>query len=499
METLPTRELRTSLKRGSIWALVSHGGNQLLRLVGNLVLWRLLFPEAFGLMAIVNVFMQGLAMFSDIGIGPSIVQNARGDEPSYLNTAWTIQVLRGGLLWIASLILAVPIAHFYGEPQFASLIPVVALGSILSGFNSTRIATATRHIALGRLTLLELFSQLSGLIVMVILSYLTRSLWSLVVGGLVSSLARLTLSHTYLIGIKNKFQWDAPSARTLVRFGRWIFFSTLLGFAVLESDRLIFGKLIPMRLLGIYSIASVWSSLPASVLDRVFNSVLFPLLSSLHRERSGRFSASFIAARTPWLILAGWASACLISGGPMLVALLYDKRASSGGWMIQILACSTWFLALETANSTALLALGKPNWVAIGSAAKLSGMVAIIPIGVSLFGFPGAVVGFAASELLRYFASIVGVRTMKMSGVSQDAMLTLLVATTACTGWGAQSYLRHLLVIFAIHHSRVLALIQLVGIGATGGLVWAGYFFLTKSKALAAVTLLTSPPMGKTS
>src|SRR6266542_5639870 len=84
------RSLRSKLARGSLWAVVGHGGSQLLRLAGNLVLWRLLYAEAFGLMAIVNVFMQGLTMFSDVGIGPSIVQSQRGDDPTYLDTAWTI-------------------------------------------------------------------------------------------------------------------------------------------------------------------------------------------------------------------------------------------------------------------------------------------------------------------------------------------------------------------------------------------------------------------------
>src|SRR5882757_5806108 len=127
--------LETRALRGSLWALAGHAGGQLLRLGGNLVLWRLLYAEAFGLMAIVNVFMQGLAMFSDVGIGPSIIQSDRGDDPDYLNTAWTIQALRGFALFAVAALAAVPVAHFYGEPELATLIPLVSAGSILSGFN----------------------------------------------------------------------------------------------------------------------------------------------------------------------------------------------------------------------------------------------------------------------------------------------------------------------------------------------------------------------------
>src|SRR5690606_21477674 len=86
-------ESRRRLGRASVWSVATYGGVQALRFVGNVVLWRLLFEEAFGIMALVNALLMALQMFSDIGIGPSIVQNQRGAEASFLNTAWTLQVV----------------------------------------------------------------------------------------------------------------------------------------------------------------------------------------------------------------------------------------------------------------------------------------------------------------------------------------------------------------------------------------------------------------------
>src|SRR5580693_6285452 len=114
--------------RGSIWSLVQYGSGQLIRLGSNLILWRLLYPDAFGLMAIVNSFIVGLAMFSDIGIGQNVVRHERGDEPDFLNTIWTIQVLRGLALMVLAIAGAIPVAHFYHQRELAGLIPMVALG-----------------------------------------------------------------------------------------------------------------------------------------------------------------------------------------------------------------------------------------------------------------------------------------------------------------------------------------------------------------------------------
>ncbi len=81
--------------RGGAFALTGHLIVQVLRMGGQIVLTRLVPQEAFGLMAIVHTFRAAVDLFSDIGIGPSIIQNPRGDDPRFLDTAWTLQLLRG--------------------------------------------------------------------------------------------------------------------------------------------------------------------------------------------------------------------------------------------------------------------------------------------------------------------------------------------------------------------------------------------------------------------
>ncbi|MES1164823.1 MAG: oligosaccharide flippase family protein [Verrucomicrobiota bacterium] len=475
------RSLKSALTRGSLWSAVGYAGSQAIRLGGHLILWRLLYPKAFGIMAIVNVFMQGLQMFSDVGIGPSIIQHKRGDDPTYLNTAWTIQAIRGLALFVASAVAAAPLARFYDEPQLAYLIPVVGLGAAIAGLNSTNLFAVVRKISLGRLTVIDLSSQVAGLIVMVGWAYIYRSIWGLAVGSVVTNVARLIMGHLMLPGIKNRPLWDAGSARTLLRFGRWIFLSTLLTFAVGQSDRLIFGKLVPIELLGVYSIATIWSGLPTAILERVFSSVLFPVLSRIHNA-GGNFQAAFREVRTPSLLVAGWMSACLVAGGPTLVRFLYDTRATDAGWIVQTLAAGTWFLTLETTNGTALLAQGKANWVAIGSASKLVGMAVAIPVGFALGGFRGAVYGFAASELCRYVASVMGALTIDLRGYGQDLQLSAVLAATAGMGWLAGQGAHSLLATFAVGHPRQVAFLEGVIILLVAGAGWAGLYLFHRAR-----------------
>ncbi len=79
MTASTTQQLIQRASRGGIW-----------RLSGRAVHAGLLFPEAFGLMGMVSVLLVGLELFSDTGVGLSIVRSPRGPERIFLDIAWTV-------------------------------------------------------------------------------------------------------------------------------------------------------------------------------------------------------------------------------------------------------------------------------------------------------------------------------------------------------------------------------------------------------------------------
>jgi O-antigen/teichoic acid export membrane protein len=430
----PALSLGSTVSRGAAWMMVGYGGSQALRFGSNLILTRLLLREDFGVMAIVNALLIGLQLFSDVGIGPSIIQSSRGDDPKFLNTAWTMQILRGFMLWLCACALAIPVASFYEYPQLAWIIPVAGGTALIAGFNSTRLFTAYRHLDLGRISMLELGAQAAGILVMIVWAYRDPSIWSLVAGGLVSSLAKLALSHTLLQGCANRLHWEKAALGSLLRFGRWIFFSTLLTFMVGQSDRLIFGKMVPFAMLGVYSMGALLAAMPAVALGRLASGVLFPLYSRVLNAGQD-LRAMFGRVRRPILVLAGWMFALLAGGGVAMVDVLYPDDFAQAGVFLQILALGSWFAVLESTNGAALLARGEAHWTAAGNAAKLVGMVVLIPLGHYLGGFPGAVVGLSLSEIPRYAVSAWAAARAGLKGWALDLGSTAWLLATAALGW----------------------------------------------------------------
>lgn len=437
----PKPSLRSRVVRGSLWTLGGYAAGQVLRFGSNLILTRLLVPEMFGLMALVNIFIQGLGMFSDVGIGPSIIQSRRGDQPAFLNTAWTIQVVRGLGLWLASCLIAWPVAKFYQQQALIWLIPVAGLSALVAGFNSTSLFTLNRHLQLGRLTILELASRIFSLGVMVVWAWYSRSIWPLVAGGIVAAVVTAVLSHTSLPGVANRFHYDRNAARELFGFGKWIFISTVLSFLAAQADRMIFGKTIPLALLGVYSVAALMASLPTAVILKLGSSVVFAGYSRAREsgdgDQAGGLARVFGKARLPLLAIGGWAVSCMLVSGPGLIGVLYDHRYASAGWMLQLLAVSSWFQILQVTCGSALLAMGATRWVAAGNVAKLLGMIVFIPLGFHFASFPGAIGGIIASDLLKYAVSAVAVQRRGLSSIPMDLALSLVIVASLAASMGA--------------------------------------------------------------
>ena len=176
---IPVQPMRASLIARVLRGAALTGGSfvlmQALRFGSNLILARLLFPEAFGLMALVTMIVMGLTLLSDSGVQQSIMQHERGDEADFLNTAWTLNAVRGVLLWLIACALAWPVAQVYDAPELLVVLPVATLSLVCMGLAPTKVYTAQRHLQLGRITAIEMGTQIVSIAIMIVTALVTGS------------------------------------------------------------------------------------------------------------------------------------------------------------------------------------------------------------------------------------------------------------------------------------------------------------------------------------
>jgi len=227
------------------------------------------------------------------------------------------------------------------------------------------------------------------------------SVWALVAGVVVYAAVRAVLSHVALPGPGDRFAWDGKVARELVRFGKWIFLSTIIGFVVNYGDRLILGGFLTMRELGLYAIAATLARFVIQGHQTVGRQVLFPYYARVAEHSRERLRREVLKLRL--ITIAGGIPvlASLVLFGPQLVGLLYDPRYAEAGWMLQALAAGAAFAILPAVGPVDL-AMGNSRLFAslVGVRAML--MLASMTVGGVFWGSQGLILGTAAASAAQY-------------------------------------------------------------------------------------------------
>ena len=352
------------------------------------------------------------ALFSDLGLRQNVVQSKRGGEAAFLNTAWVIQILRGGVLWlialgvsvlvvVASRLGLVPAGSVYAEPALPYVIAAVSINAVVAGFASTKAFEASRTLALGRVTQIEIVSQVAGLVAMLAWVAVDRSIWALVAGSLCTTLVKTVLSHAWMPGIANRWRWDAAACHEIIHFGKWIFLSSILGFLVNSGDRLVLSGLVTSTVLGVYVIAFLIFSALEQVLNNIIGDVLYSALSEIARERPHDLRASYYRFHSTVAAFAYFCAGALMICGHALIGMLYDRRYADAGWMLEILAAALMTIPFRVA-AQCFMALGLPKLLSNIIAVRLLALIVLTPLGFHLYGVQGALWGI----VLSYFACL---------------------------------------------------------------------------------------------
>lgn len=418
--------------RGSIITMAGFGGTQAIRLAGNLILARLLFPEAFGVMALVTVLLFGLAMLSDLGIAPAIQGSRRGDDPDFLNTAWTINLIRGGMLFLAGCALAWPMAAFYGEPILLQVVPVASASLLIASLEPTRADSAERHMNLGWVTLLELSAQAAALVAMVALALVTGSIWALVAGSLVAALVRVVMAWTLLPGIVNRPRLEPAAAHELIHFGKWIFLSTVAGFLVQQADKLVLGRYLNMTELGLYNIGFFLAGFPLMLGTTLVVRLMIPVYRQSPPAASAQNFARLRRIRSGLTIALLGMMAPLVLLGPWLVDLLYDDRYLLSGAVVVLVGLALMPQLATVAYDRAALAEGDSRGFFAVNGARALVLVGLLVALVPGQGIVGAALALAGAALITYPAQVWLARRHGAWDAPHD--LAAFAATLALTG-----------------------------------------------------------------
>ena len=337
---------RKNLNAGviSITSLVLSQG---IRFLGNIFLAKLLAPSAFGVVAIVNMTILGVNLFSDLGLRQLIIQHKDDLTTKYLNTLWVIQIIRGVGIFCIVLVCASSLyflqrlgkldGNAFSDPLLPLLIAGSSVSALLNGFESTKSHTEYRSLNLGLVAIKEVIAQIISLVVMILVARATSSPWALVLGAVVAAFVRTVLSHLLLPGQNNNIHFDKQVALKVWSSSRWIAISSPLTFVELNGPVIVLGGLLSSTALGLFMIASLLAGVGHLISQNLAANVFLPGLSEAARDTPSRLTRTYTRFQLIADAILVTAAGVLVAAGPAIVKVLFDERYIDSGVLLSSL------------------------------------------------------------------------------------------------------------------------------------------------------------------
>jgi len=408
--------LKGRVFRGGIWLGGASFFEQGIRFGRNMLLTRLLAPEAFGAMAIVQSATTLIQMTVDVGAREALIQNPKGAEDSHVTAAWWMTVCRSSFIYSIIFFVAPLISKFYGNAELTSLARVVSLSIVFDGLISPRAFIAMKHMKFWKWAAVNNGGGILGVITTILLGFFMRDVWALAIGFCSENLARCVLSYAICPFRPRMPHFEA--IRDLMKFSKGLVGIVLFNMIFMRADVFVLGKLYPVAQLGLYSMAVYLIQTPSGFLINVMNQTLLPALSRVQDDnaRMNRIVLQMTSA-TVWLGLP--ATVFIMFCGHSLLTIAYGPRYGVASAALGLACLSSLFNILNNQITQAFYAKGTPQ-LHRRSVALMAGVVVVLVYPMSkMFGLWGAQLACLIAIVMGYLLQVERIRKVTGMKISE--------------------------------------------------------------------------------
>jgi O-antigen/teichoic acid export membrane protein len=354
-----------------------------LGLLSTLILVRLLLPADFGIVAMAISIIAVVEIIGAFGFDTVLIYRQDASREQY-DTAWTFKVIVAAATAVLLLLLAVPAARFYGEPELAVVIVVLAASSFVQGFENIGIVDFRKALQFDKEFAYILYRKLISFGLTIPLAFMLRNYWALVIGTVVSKVAGVVLSfvlHSY------RPRLSLAARSTLFNFSKWLMLNNLILLARDRSADFTIGRFLGSHDLGLYSVSYEVSNLPTQQLAAPINRAVFPGYAKQAHDLS-ELRASFVQVMSILWMCALPAGAGIAVTAPVLVPVVLGQNWLEAIPLLRILAAFGTLMIMQANIGYVFYALGSPRTTTM---LTLGYVAILLPLLIALTATEGAV------------------------------------------------------------------------------------------------------------
>ena len=365
----------------------------------KVVLTRLLVPQEMGLMVMILSLTALFEVLTEVGIKQSVIQHKNGAEPEYLNMAWWFQGLRAIGLYAVAFIAAPWLCEFYfrsrtevltrySMEELTILIRVAFLSILFNGFISPRVYILEKKFKFGRAVVITQGAFILGAIVTVILAFIIRNVWAIVIGFAATGFTSCLMSYA-LCPFMPRFVYDRESFQGLYRFARGMVGLPVLTYIAFNIDVLVAGKLVSTDLVGMYGMALVLARAPQDLFNRIISPILLPAFAEKQDDKKDISKAVLKITKVTALFLIAPTVLGIICNRAILTCV-FGSQYSAVAVPFGLLCVYALLLMQGSVLGNVFFGLGQPSKHRAFVGFRTLILIVFMYPGIKFFGLTGA-------------------------------------------------------------------------------------------------------------
>jgi len=391
--------VRPYLGDGSSLLIGLHAATSVLRLGSNLILTRLLVPEAYGVVAIVTSISYVLTMVSDMGLRAYVTRHPTAND-DVVQTVWTVRFIRNVVLALIMFSGADFFASLYSAPQVSAAIRVASALFLIDSLASMAVLTSERERRVVRLTLIDFSRFLFVTSVTIGAAYFLRNYWAIVISMFVSSVFSVVVSYTLVKGAPVRFRLNRKHVLDLWRFCRYVIPASMISIVLTQTDKFFLAKFFPLAELGKFMLASALAMTVLSIITQYVMRVFYPKFAQTHREEPEKAADVFYSARRQITLLLAFGVGGVIGGADLIVRVLFNDLYLGAGFYLAILCLRPLAKLSSFPAEQAIIAKGYIRIPLLANILRLAWVLAAGPIAYFYMGPLAVVVVMSFTEIV---------------------------------------------------------------------------------------------------
>ena len=414
--------------KGGAWLFVSRIFQQLIALGRFVILSHLLDPNDFGLLAVAQLSMLAIGTFTQTGFGAALIQK-KDDIKPYLDTVWTIELVRGLILYGVLFLLAPLVAGLMKSPEATPIVRVVGISFVIGSLENMATPFFRKELKFGKIFIIGFICQIVSFVVAVWISYVYRTVWAIVWGGLAMTCVKLILSYA-MHPYRPRLRFESAKARQLWGFGKHILGIGILKYICNYGDDWFVGWMLGPEILGFYRRAFELGNMVATEFGNKIAAVSFSVYSKIQGQdeklRGGFFKSLHVITLVVFPVTGG----LIIMGTEFVEAVLGAK------WLgmvpaLQILCVTGLMRCMQ--SSPIFMAKGRPDIITrMETFRMIFTLITVYPLTLK-WGITGTSICVLSAGLavlpiaFRGLRSLVGIRFTEIAGAVRYTFLATVV------------------------------------------------------------------------